>query len=512
MKKFVCIHGHFYQPPRENPWTGAIDTEESAQPYHDWNERIAKECYAANTKAPVLNSKGEVIARINNYSNISFDIGPTLLSWLRSKDAETYQAIMRADRESALEQGGHGNAMAQVYNHVIMPLAQKRDKITQVVWGIRDFEFHYKRKPEGMWLSEAAVDRETLQTLADCGILFTVLAPHQGRRIRHVGFGSRWHYIHDEDIDCHQPYRILLERGKQFHIFFYNAPISRAIAFQGLLYNGDQLDQRLLSAFGRRDRAQIVSTATDGESFGHHHKFGEMAIAYGLKKLQDQNLAHLTNFAEYLDKFGSHWEVDITDNSSWSCSHGVERWRSDCGCRINLQAGWNQEWRSFLRDAFNFLKEIIDEVYERETGLFLKDPWLARNDYIDVMLDPSEKSRQWFLSKHLKKTIQREAEKRCWDLLEAEKFSLFMYTSCGWFFDEISGIEPVQVMRFALRAMELVQPYYPRDIEAQFLKILSQAKSNIPEQGTGADIFNTHVKTAKNSMTNNKAQMTKQAF
>ncbi|OIO38674.1 MAG: hypothetical protein AUJ71_02465 [Candidatus Omnitrophica bacterium CG1_02_49_16] len=498
MQRYVCIHGHFYQPPRENPWTGEVDAEESAKPYHDWNERISQECYGANAHAPILNAKGQVIACVNNYSKISFDIGPTLLSWLRSKDPLTYQAIVQADRDSVLRNTGHGNAMAQIYNHIIMPLAPRRDKVTQVVWGIRDFEFHYKRRPEGMWLSEAAVDRETLQILAEAGILFTLLAPHQARRIRHVGFGLRWHYIHNEDIDCRQPYRILLEQGKQFHLFFYDAPISRAIAFQGLLYNGDQLDQRLLSAFGRHDHTQLVSTATDGESFGHHHKFGEMAIAYGLKKLEDQKLACLTNFAEYLDKVGSAWEVDVYDNSSWSCAHGVERWRSDCGCRINFQTGWNQRWRSFLRDAFDFLKEIVDEVYEHETGHFLKDPWQVRNDYIDVMLDPSEKSRKFFLSKHQKKPVHGAEEQKCWDLLEAEKFSLFMYTSCGWFFDDISGIEPVQVMKFASRAMELVQPYYDRDIEAQFLKILRQAKSNIPERGNGENIFLNSVKPSKN--------------
>lgn len=500
MKKYVCIHGHFYQPPRENPWTGEVDAEESAAPFHDWNERIAHECYAANTKAPILNPKGETIASINNYTKISFDIGPTLLSWMRRKDHTTYQAIIQADKESAARRNGHGNAMAQIYNHLIMPLADRRDKITQVIWGIRDFEFHYKRKPEGMWLSEAAVDRETLEILFDQGILYTVLAPHQARRVRHVGFGSRWHYTHNEGIDCKHPYRILLDRGKQFHIFFYDAPISRAIAFQGLLYNGDQLDTRILSSFGRRDREQLVSTATDGESFGHHHKLGEMAIAYGIKKMEDQRLAEIVNFGEFLDKCGSYWEVDIHENSSWSCGHGVERWRSDCGCRINYQAGWNQGWRSFLRDAFDFLKGIVDEVYEHETHLLLKDPWQARNDYIHVILDGSEHEKKKFLAKHGKKSIHGEEERKLWNLLEAEKFSMFMYTSCGWFFDDISGIEPVQVMKFALRAMELVQGYYKRDIETQFLKILRQAKSNIPEQGDGEEVFMNLVKPSKDAV------------
>ncbi len=472
-----------------------MDAEESAKPYHDWNERITEECYAANTKAPTLNAKGEVMNRVNNFSKISFDIGPTLLSWLRRKAPTTYHAILEADRQSALGHNGHGNAIAQVYNHLIMPLASRRDKITQVIWGIRDFEFHYKRKPEGLWLSETAVDRETLKILADQGILYTILSPHQASRVRHIGFGSRWESAQGETINPRHPYRMVLERGKQFHIFFYDAGVSRAIAFQGLLNNGDELDRRLLGAFGHRDREQLVSTATDGESFGHHHKLGEMAIAYGLKKIEDQRLVRLTNFGEYLERFNSFWEVDIYEDSSWSCPHGVERWRSDCGCRLNHQPGWNQKWRAPMREAFDYLKEIVDEVFESETKALLKDPWQARNDYIDVMLEESKKPR--FLTQNAKRHLEIEEKEKLWHLLEAQKFSLFMYTSCAWFFDDISGIEPVQIMKFALRAMELTQPYHKKDIEAPFLKILGRAKSNYPEQGSGADVFERLVKPSR---------------
>ena len=491
MKKFICIHGHFYQPPRENPWTGEVDAEESAKPFHDWNERISKECYAANAQAPVLGSKGDVIARINNFSKISFDIGPTLLSWMRRKDPETYRAIIEGDRMSAVKRDKHGNAMAQIYNHIIMPLASKRDKITQVYWGIKDFEFHYGRKPEGMWLSETAVDRETLDILASNGILFTVLAPHQAHRVRRIGFGRHWETLRHEAVDPRHPYRILLGGGKQFHIFFYDAPISRAIAFQGLLFNGDSLAQKLFSSLGRRssDPEQLASTATDGESFGHHHKFGEMAIAYAVKKIEDNQLANVTNYAEFLSRTGSKWEVDIYENSSWSCPHGVERWRSDCGCRLNFQEGWNQLWRAPLREAFMFLQNIVDKVFEDETEELLKDPWEARNDYISVMLDASDKQKKKFIAKNVKKTVQAVDEKKLWDLLEAEKFSLLMYTSCGWFFDDISGIEPVHMMKFALRAIELTQPYYAKPIEPNFLAVLEKAKSNLPEMGSGADVF-----------------------
>jgi alpha-amylase/alpha-mannosidase (GH57 family) len=489
MHKYICIHGHFYQPPREDPWTGKVEAEESAKPFHDWNERISSECYRANTQASILDAKGQVAARVNNFSKMSFDIGPTLLSWLVEHDRQAYQAILEGDRQSVLERGGHGNAMAQVYNHLIMPLASKQDKITQVIWGIKDFEFHYKRRPEGMWLSETAVDHETLNILAEQGILFTVLAPHQAKRVRHVGFGSRWSYTRHEGINPRQAYRMVLEGGRQIHVFFYDGPLSRGIAFEGFLNNGDQLAHKLAGAFGHRDREQLVSTATDGESFGHHHRFGEMALAYGLKKIEDQNLAKLTNYAEFLDRFGSYWEADIHENSSWSCAHGVERWRSDCGCRIHHEAGWNQKWRTPLRDAFDFLKETLDKLYESQTAPLLKNPWEARNAYIQVMLDGSETQKRNFLSQQARRSLNLEETKKIWDLLEAQKFGLFMYTSCGWFFDEISGLEARQVMKFAARAMQLAQSCCEKDLEGPFLKLLGEAKSNIPEMGTGADIF-----------------------
>ena len=497
MKKYICVHGHFYQPPRENPWTGEVDEEPSAAPYHDWNERIAKECYEANTHAPILNSKGDATKFVNNFLNISFDIGPTLLSWLKRKSQTAYHAIISADRESVAKFGGHGNAMAQIYNHIIMPLAKKRDKITQIIWGIEDFKFHYGRKPEGMWLSETAVDLETLKLMAEQGILYTVLAPHQAARTRKIGFARRWDTLHHESVNTKHPYRVLLEGGKLFHVFFYDAPVARAIAFQGLLNSGDNLIHRLMNDFGHGEGPQLVSTATDGESFGHHHHFGEMAIAYAMTKIDEHKTARLTNYAEFLEKFESQWEVALYEKSSWSCAHGVERWRSDCGCRMNHAAGWNQKWRAVLREAFDVLQESVDRVFESQAGALLKDPWQARNAYIQVILDPSEKQKKSFISRQSKKTLSSFDEKKIWDLLEAEKFSLFMYTSCGWFFDDISGIEPVQVMKFAYRALELAQPFLKSPLEAGFVKILAKAKSNVPGMGTGQDVFEKLVKPAK---------------
>lgn len=495
MKKYICIHGHFYQPPRENPWTGEVDIEESAAPFHDWNEKIAQECYLANTEARLLDGQGREISRVDNFSYMNFDIGPTLLSWLRKKSPEVYQRIIQADRESQTRNNGHGNAIAQIYNHLIMPLASKRDKITQVIWGIRDFEFHFKRKPEGMWLSETAVDRESLNVLADQGILYTILAPHQARRIRHVGFGSRWGHVHHDGINPKHPYRILLDQGRQFHLFFYDGPLSRGIAFDGLLNSGDEFARRLMGAFGTRDREQLVSTATDGESFGHHHKFGEMALAYAFKKIENEKNARISNYGNFLDRYDSFWEADIYENSSWSCAHGVERWRSDCGCKMD--AALNQKWRTPLREAFDFLKEVADKTFEKELGALIRDPWQARNDYIQVILDPTDAVRQKFLANHSSKKVSPEEEKKIWDLLEAQKFALFMYTSCGWFFDDISGIEPVQVMKFAARVLEYTQPYHEKDLEKYLLDILATAKSNFPEKGTGKDIFIRDVKKSK---------------
>jgi alpha-amylase/alpha-mannosidase (GH57 family) len=348
-----------------------------------------------------------------------------------------------------------------------------------------------------MWLSETAVDMESLGILADQGIRYTVLAPHQAKRIRRLGFGSRWQYVHNESVDPKRAYRVLLDWGKQFHVFFYDGPISRAIAFQGLLYNGDQLDHKLMNAFAHWDGAQLVHTATDGESFGHHHKFGEMAIAYGMKKIQDHHMASIANYAEFLDKFGSQWEAEIYPNSSWSCAHGVERWRSDCGCRLNFEEGWNQKWRTVLRDAFDYLQEIVDEVYEEQTEKLLKDPWRARNDFVDLMLEDTPERRRQYFSKNARRALSADQERKLIELLEAEKFSLFMYTSCGWFFDDISGIEPVQCMKFALRALELVQTYYPKDIESALLGILVKARSNVKGVGTGADVFRNYVKPSR---------------
>jgi len=329
---YICIHGHFYQPPRENPWLEAVEIQESAHPYHDWNERVDAECYARNAASRILDDEKRIVSIVNNYAKISFNFGPTLLSWMEVNDPPVYRAIQDADVESARNFGGHGSALAQPYNHMIMPLANERDKFTQAFWGVRDFEHRFQRRPEGMWLPEAAVDLPTLALLAKLGIKFTILAPNQAHRVRKLT-GKNWKDVSGDQIDPTMAYRQRLPSGEAIDLFFYDGPISRGIAFEGLLDNGEQFAQRLVGAFSEDTRPwpELVHIATDGETYGHHHKRGEMALTYALNYIESNHLADLTNYAQYLEKHASTHEVEIHENSSWSCVHGVERWRSNCG-------------------------------------------------------------------------------------------------------------------------------------------------------------------------------------
>ena len=342
MERYICIHGHFYQPPRENAWLESIEVQDSAYPYHDWNERITAECYAPNTASRILDGEGYITKLVNNYSKISFNFGPTLLSWLKDNHSDIYQAILEADRLSQENFSGHGSAMAQAYNHMIMPLANRRDKYTQVVWGIADFGHRFGRKPEGMWLPETAVDLETLDIMAEEGIKFTVLAPTQASRVRRIG-ADDWEDVSDASIDPTMAYRLNLPSGREIALFFYDGPISRNIAFEDTLDSGEKFAYRLTDAFSEeRDWPQLVHIATDGETYGHHHRFGDMALAFALEYIEANNLAAITNYGEYLEKNPCTYEVEIFENTSWSCTHGVERWRSDCGDNSGGNPNWNQ--------------------------------------------------------------------------------------------------------------------------------------------------------------------------
>ena len=486
--RFITIHGHFYQPPRENPWLEAVETQDSAYPWHDWNERITTECYEPNATARILDATDRILQIANNYASISFNFGPTLLSWLAVNAPETYSAILEADRMSRESRSGHGNAIAQTYNHIILPLANERDRVTQVRWGFRDFEHRFGRKPEGMWLAETAVDIPSLEALAAEGISYTILEPHQAARYRKIG-DSAWHDAHGR-IDPTIPYLCNLPSGKRIAIFFYDGPISRAVAFERLLARGENLAHRLNEAFrDTRTQPELVNIATDGETYGHHHRFGEMALAYALHVIEEQGMAKLTNYAEHLAAHPPLHEVEIVERTAWSCSHGIERWRSDCGCNTGGGAGWNQQWRRPLREALDWLRDELAAVFEREGAKVLRDPWAAREHYIDVILDRSEPSLGRFLSRHARDGAQVTS---ILELLEMQRYAMLMYTSCGWFFNDVSGIETVQVLQYASRAIQLADGF-GTSLEQEFAARLEPAHSNLSERGTGRQIYEREV-------------------
>ncbi len=494
MEKYICIHGHFYQPPRENPWLDVIERQESAYPYHDWNQRIDAECYTPNTAARILDTDQFIVDVVNNYEYISFNFGPTLMRWLERFSPETYRKIIEADVVSIHRNQGHGNAIAQIYNHIIMPLATRKDKELQVRWAIEDFRYHFHRDPEGMWLPETAVDIETLEVLSDYGIKFTILSPYQARRWRRLG-EKKWREVQG-GIDGRYPYLCRLPGGKSIVLFFYDGPIAQDIAFGGLLNSGEAFYQRLVStanapALDGID-AVLVHIATDGETYGHHHKFGEMGLAYALKRAIESQEVKITNYGAFLEMYPPQLEVEIRENTSWSCAHGVERWRSDCGCKIGIHGGtWNQQWRAPLREAMDFLRKKADEVLCERLKKY-GDPDRLFLDYVEVILQPESKDK-WIEEKVSRQLSEIE---RCelFTLLEAGKFSLFLFTSCAWFFDDISGIEAVQVLTYAVRCIELLESLGYTDLEDQYLEILSRAKSNIPDFQDGAWIYQNFAK------------------
>ncbi len=496
MEKYICIHGHFYQPPRENAWLEVIEVQDSAHPYHDWNERISAECYAPNTASRILNEKGVIKNIISNYYKISFNFGPTLLSWMETHDRETYEAILKADRDSAAHFNGHGSAIAQIYNHMILPLANSRDKETQIIWGIRDFEFRFKRKPEGMWLSETAVDLESLELLARHNIKFTILAPRQAKAIRKLG-ETTWTNVNTTDLDTRRPYKCNLKSGRSIVLFFYDGDISQGVAFNGLLNDGKKFAHRLLDGFDIPvEEPQLVHIATDGETYGHHHKHGDMALAYALDYIERHKHSHVTNYAEFLSKVPPLYEAEIHESSSWSCVHGVERWRDNCGCNSG-KPNWHQLWRKPLRETLDWLRDELIKIYETEAAKFLKDPWLARDDYVDVILDRSDESVGRFFEKHCFVEVEQNRVLR---MMEVQRNAMLMYTSCGWFFDDLSGIETTQIMQYACRAMQLVSQVSDIKLEEEFLKRMEVAPSNVPSLANGREVYKKYVIPAKTNL------------
>ncbi|MDP8267025.1 MAG: DUF3536 domain-containing protein [Candidatus Aceula meridiana] len=493
MNKHICIHGHFYQPPRENPWLEAIEQQDSSYPYHDWNERITAECYAPNALARILGPYGKITNIINNYANISFNFGPTLLSWVEKNDNETYQAILRADKESQKIFSGHGSALAQCYNHMIMPLSNSRDKFTQIFWGIKDFEFRFGRKPEGMWLPETGVDLETLDILAEQGIKFTILAPRQAKRVRKLN-DKRWKNVSDSKIDPRYPYQCTLASGRTIALFFYDGPISQGVAFEKLLMKGEYLADRMLNVFTSSEEDQLVHIATDGETYGHHQQKADMALAYCLDYIREKNLAKITIYGEYLESHPPRNEVEIHENSSWSCVHGVERWKNNCGCNSGMHWSWNQKWRAPLRGALDWLRDNAVQIFEEQMKSYVKDPWQVRNDYIDVILNRSEENVSLFFEKNQTHNLSSQERTKVFQLLELQRHAMFMYTSCGWFFDEVSGIETVQILQYAARVIQLIQEITDMRLEDTFINLLEKVPSNIAQYKDAKYVYENFVK------------------
>jgi len=495
MEKFICIHGHFYQPPRENPWLETVELQDSAAPYHDWNERVTAECYAPNAHARLVDGSGRIERIVNNYAKISFNFGPTLLSWMKEQAADIHQAIVDSDKAGRQQFSGHGTALAQCYNHIIMPLATRRDKFTQVAWGIRDFESRFGRKPEGMWLPETAADDESLDVLAEQGIKFTILSPFQASRVCSLD-RQEWHDVNGGQVDPSMPYLVKLPSGRSLAVFFYDAAPAKEVAFGRLLSNGENLARRLTDAFhDGRPQDQLVNIASDGESYGHHFTYGDMALAYALRLIETEAKARLTIYAEYLEKHPPTQEVQIHQGSAWSCPHGVDRWRRDCGCNSGGHPAWNQRWREPLRHALDWLRDKLAGCYETNARNYLKDPWAARNAYIAVILDRSPENISRFFDQHAVRPLDENEQINTLRLLEMQRHALLMFTSCGWFFDELSGIETVQIIQYAARAIQLAGGF-GEGLEPGFLEILGQAQSNLPDPPDGRQIYEKFVKPA----------------
>ena len=497
MKTSLVIHGHFYQPPRENPWTDTVEREAGARPFHDWNERIHHECYRANAFARIGDRYNRVESIINNYARISFNFGPTLLTWLERYHPKTYERVLEADRESVGLRSGHGNAIAQSYNHTILPLATERDRRTQIRWGIEDFRFRFKRDPESLWLPETACDDATLGALIDEGLAYVILSPFQAERVRPIG-GAEWRKVSGDNIDTGIPYRYFHRdgTGRSIAIFFYHGGLARSIAFEGALSSSRALVERFVQA-AQTGEGPLVSVATDGETYGHHFKFGDRGLAYALEVEAAPQDLRVTNYGEYLEENPPIWEVEISrglvgEGTSWSCSHGVSRWIRDCGCTTDSTEGWTQKWRGPLKEALDTLRDEAARLFEETAGSLFLDPWAARDDYIKLIVS-RHRFREEFLYRHAGGWLQPKEKERALTFLELQRHSMLMYTSCGWFFSDISGIETLQILKYAGRVMDLMSELGAEPPRALFLEILAEAKSNKPEMGNGAEIFHRFV-------------------
>jgi len=496
----LCIHGHFYQPPRENPWTGEIEEQPGAKPFHDWNERIYSQCYMPNSEAEIINDDSRIVKHINNYEYLNFNFGPTLLAWINRKHPETYNKIIEADKISVQKYKGHGNAIAMCYNHMIMPLADFNDKVTQVTWGLEDFKHHFGRESEGIWLPETACNYETIEVLINLNVKYIILDTGQAALVRKFG-DTEWTDVNIGSIDPGQPYRCYsgINKDKYIDLFFYNGPVSKAVAFDDVLFSSQNLIGKIKEASEHNTSEEnLVSISTDGETFGHHKKFAERTLAYFINSIVPAENINIYNYGHYLELHPPEVEVKIKagdngEGTSWSCVHGVKRWKDDCGC--GGSGDWHQKWRKPLRDTMDWLRDNLIQIYEQQGSNYFNNVWIARNKYINVILD--ESSKHDFIAHHCKKDLNIEETAAAFRILEMQKFAMLMYTSCGWFFSELSGLETVKILEYAARAIEIAESITKLPIEKEFLKKLYAAKSNLKRFANGKNVYLKLVKASK---------------
>ena len=487
MRRFVCIHGHFYQPPRENPWTREVEREPTASPYHDWNERIASECYGPNSASPLVSDDGKIVEMANNYSKISFDFGPTLLHWIESHYSELHARIVEADRESAMAFSGHGSAMAQVYNHMIMPLATPADRRTQTRWGALDFQKRFGRYPEGMWLPETAADTDTLEALAEEEIRFTILSPRQALAVRRDGDG-RWTDVSGGRIDTRRAYRYRLPSKLEISLFFYDDTLSTKIAFGDLLLDGVRMSRAFLERFSDDEGPQLVNVASDGETYGHHHRSGHVSLTRSIWEVQKSGSASMANYGLFLSLAPPIHEVRLVEPSAWSCAHGVERWRSNCGCGSEIRPGYNQKWRTPLRGSLDWLRDGLREVYTAE-GKEVLDDEAAVLAGLGGSGIGTKRGPQEFVRNHLRRAQGEVGFSKGMHLAELAECSALMFASCAWFWEDISRPETRQMLRYAARGMELARLVSGKDLEPEFSRRLGEAVPNAPSFRPGPGLF-----------------------
>ena len=487
----LILHGHFYQPPRENPRTGIIGKQLSASPYPDWNERIYSDCYNANVHSRYLSGVRRIISMTNNYEYISFNFGPTLLSWLEREHPDTYALILEADKKS-FERLGHGNAMAQSFNHTILPLCTEEEARAQIVWGLKDFSLRFGREAEGMWLPETGINPMTIDLLSEYGLKFVILSPWQCKSVEDES--GKMTDLNGKSAPYGKPFILTGAKGNTISAFFYHPSLAEGISFGHLLRDADNLYARLLT-IKREEKEKLIQTATDGEIYGHHEPYGDMALAALIKKVHERSDFKLTNYATYLENHPATLHAILHDGeagkgTSWSCVHGVSRWYKDCGCHTGGDESWNQKWRTPLRAAFDNLGKKIDACLQKEVKRIFSGGLEASQlvEMFGPVISNLISMEDFLTDVNRKYPFDPKERVNVASLLLGMQYRHFAYTSCGWFFNDLSGLEPKQNIVYALMAVDLYKPFCKEDLLASLLEDLKLAKSNRKQEGDGEDL------------------------